>query len=173
MPSKNEKPAAFLDRDGVINIDYGYVYKFKDFKLRQGVIKGLQHLIKKNFHIFIVTNQSGIGRGFFKEKDFHNFNIKMKNFFKKKSIFFSEIKFSPYHPMAKIKRYRKNSALRKPGNLMIRQIKRKWSINMKKSFMIGDKISDKKCAKKSSLYFQYAQKNFYLQVKSILNKKRF
>ena len=64
-----KKPAAFLDRDGVINYDYGYVFKYEDFKLRPGVIKGLRYLKKHNYRIFLITNQSGIARGFFTEKD--------------------------------------------------------------------------------------------------------
>ena len=65
-----KKPAAYLDRDGVINHDSGYIYKYKDFILRLGVIKGLKYLKKNNFRIFIVTNQSGIARGFFYGKRF-------------------------------------------------------------------------------------------------------
>ena len=66
-----KKPGAFLDRDGVINYDTGYLYKYEDFKLRPGVIKGLKLLIKKKYRIFIVTNQSGIAKGLFTEKDFN------------------------------------------------------------------------------------------------------
>ena len=59
------KPAAFLDRDGVINHDTGYVHKLRDFKFRPGVIEGLKLLIKKNYYIFIITNKAGIGKGIF------------------------------------------------------------------------------------------------------------
>ena len=80
-----KKPAAFLDRDGVINYDYGYVYKYKDFKLRPGVIKGLKLLTKNNYRIFIITNQSGIARGFFKVKDVELLHkLIIKNLKKKK-----------------------------------------------------------------------------------------
>ena len=64
------KPAVFLDRDGVINYDSGYVYKKKDFKFRKGVLKGLKYLIKKNYYIFLITNQAGIAKGYYKESDF-------------------------------------------------------------------------------------------------------
>ena len=73
-----KKPAAFLDRDGVINYDYGYICNFKQFKFRPGVIKGLQYLRKQNFKIFIVTNQSGIARGLFTETDLKLFHSKLK-----------------------------------------------------------------------------------------------
>ena len=80
-----KKPAAFLDRDGVINYDYGYICNFKQFKFRPGVIKGLQYLRKQNFKIFIVTNQSGIARGLFTETDLKLFHNKLKKTFIKKN----------------------------------------------------------------------------------------
>ena len=72
--------------------------------------------------------------------------------------------------MAKIKKYRKITNLRKPGNLMIEQIKSRWHTKIKKSFMIGDQVSDKICADRSSIYFEYARENFYDQVKKIVKK---
>ena len=164
------KPAAFLDRDGVINYDTGYVHKIKDFKFRPGVITGLKFLRNKNYYVFIVTNQAGIGRGMYNENQFYELQNNLKEKLQKKDIFFDDINFCPYHPDAKIKKYRKITGLRKPGNLMIKQIENKWHIKRKKSFMIGDKISDKICAAKSKLYFEFAKENFHLQVKKIIKK---
>ena len=164
------KPAAFLDRDGVINYDFGYVYKFEDFKLRPGVIRGLKYLTKKQYRIFIVTNQSGIAKGFFKEKDVKLLHFKIKKKFKILKIKINEIKFSPYHPQGKIKKYKKQSETRKPGNKMIKEIYYKWPTNVEKSFMIGDRRSDMLCAKKSRLYFEYSKRNFFDQIKNILKK---
>ena len=76
-----KKPAAFLDRDGVINHDHGYVSNIKNFNLRFNVIKGLKYLNKKNYNIFIVTNQSGIARGMYTEKDYLQFYKNKRNFF--------------------------------------------------------------------------------------------
>ena len=164
------KAAAFLDRDGVINYDTGYVHKIKDFKFRPGVIAGLKFLRNKNYYVFIVTNQAGIGRGIYNENQFYELQNNLKEKLQKKDIFFDDINFCPYHPDAKIKKYRKITNLRKPGNLMIKQIENKWHIKRKKSFMIGDKISDKICAAKSKLYFEFAKENFHLQVKKIIKK---
>ena len=164
------KAAAFLDRDGVINYDTGYVHKIKDFKFRPGVITGLKFLRNKNYYVFIVTNQAGIGRGIYNENQFYELQNNLKEKLQKKDIFFDDINFCPYHPDAKIKKYRKITDLRKPGNLMIKQIENKWHIKRKKSFMIGDKISDKICAAKSKLYFEFAKENFHLQVKKIIKK---
>ena len=164
------KRAAFLDRDGVINFDKGYVHKIKDFKFRPNVIKGLKFLRNNNYYIFVVTNQAGIGKGIYTEKQFFNLQNYIKQKLQKKDIFFDDINFCPYHPEAKIKKYRKISQLRKPGNLMIKQIRNKWSIKLNKSFMIGDQVTDKICAKSSKLYFEYSKKDFLSQVKQI-NKK--
>ena len=103
-----KKPAAFLDRDGVINYDYGYIYKYKDFKLRPGVIKGLQYLKERKFNIFIITNQSGIARGLFTEKDLASLHSKLKKNLLKNKIKLDEIKYSPYHPDGVIKQFTKN-----------------------------------------------------------------
>ena len=87
---------------------------------------------------------------------------------KKKKITINEIKYSPFHPKGIIQKYRKISNTRKPGNLMIKQVFKKWNTDIKCSFMIGDKNSDKICAKTSNLYFEFAKKNFFEQIKSIL-----
>jgi len=165
-----KKSAAFLDRDGVINYDYGFIYKYENFKLRSGVLKGLKYLKQNKFRVFIVTNQSGIARGLFTEKDLKILHQKIKKKLMRYKIKIDEIKYSPFHPRGKIKKFTKNHKSRKPDNLMIKQILKKWPTNIKKSFMIGDKKSDKLCAKKSNLYFEFAKKNFFYQVKNILKK---
>ena len=164
------KPAVFLDRDGVINQDNKYVYKINDFKLRKGVLKGLQTLVKKNYYIFVVTNQAGIAKNKFSEKEFFKLHKFIKSFFLKKNIFIDDTKYCFHHPKAKIKKYQKNCQYRKPGNKMILNLYKNWDINLKKSFMIGDKLTDEICAKKSQLKFYYAKKNFNIQIKEILNE---
>ena len=164
------RPAAFLDRDGVINYDNGYIHKKKDFKFREGVLKGLKYLIKKGYYIFIVTNQAGIAKGLYTENDLKKLHIYIKNYLYKKNLFFNDVQYSPFHPNGIKKKYKKKSLLRKPGNQMIKNILKNWIINKGKSFMIGDKSSDQLCAKKSKLNFYYAEKNFYKQIKNILKR---
>ena len=107
---------------------------------------------------------------FFSKSDFYKLHNQIKEKLQNKNIFFDDVNYCPYHPKAKLKKYRKKTELRKPGNLMIRQIKKKWHIKYGKSFMIGDKISDKICAKKSKLYFEFAEKNFLNQIKRITKR---
>ena len=169
LRKKIHNKAFFLDRDGVINYDYGYVFKYKNFKFREGVLKGLKYLIKKNYYIFIVTNQAGIGKNIYSEKDFICLHKKLNENLSKSNIFIDDIQYSPYHIKAKIKKYKKKSLMRKPGNMMIEKIKLNWDIDLNKSFMIGDKITDFYAAKKSKLRFFYAENNFYKQIKNIIN----
>ena len=164
------KPAVFLDRDGTINYDEGYTYKFSEFRFRPYILRGLKYLTKKKYLIFIVTNQAGIAKNKFKLKDLLKLHRKLLIYFNRRSIIINDIQFCPYHPKAKIKSYRKKTAYRKPGNLMIKKILKNWNIDLKKSFMIGDRKSDKIAAKKSNLYFEYVKNNFYNQVKSIEKK---
>ena len=169
LKNQFERPAVFLDRDGVINYDYGYVHKIKNFKFRPGVINGLKYLQNKKYYLFIVTNQAGIAKKKFKERDFFKLHEEINKKLKKFNIFFNDIQYSPFHPKAKIKKYRRNSLMRKPGNKMINNIMSNWDLKYRKSFMIGDKITDKLAAKKSKIKFFYAEKNFLKQIKSIVN----
>lgn len=163
-----KKPAAFLDRDGVINHDFGYVHKQKDFKFKKGVIEGLKYLNKKNYLIFIVTNQAGIAKGIFKEEEFFKLQSYVSKKLLKHNVMINDVQYSPYHPKGRIIRYRKKTNLRKPGNQMIKNIFNKFIIDKKKSFMIGDKTSDKKCANKSNIKFYYNERNFKNLVKKII-----
>lgn len=166
-----KKPAVFFDRDNTLIYDKGYTHKIKDLKFKKNALRAIKFLIKKNYYIFLVTNQAGIAKGYFKEKDFYNFQQAMAEKMKKFGIYFHDIEFCPYHPQAKILKYKKKTALRKPGNLMIRSIEKKWLINKSKSFMIGDSISDQETANKSGIYFEYAKNDLLIQVQSIYNKK--
>jgi len=166
IPKYFKKPAVFLDRDGTINYDYGYVHKLRNFKIIPKTLSKLKKLSKKYF-LFIVTNQAGIAKGKFSEKDFLYLHRKLKIFFLKNDIYFNDVKYCPYHPRASVKRYKKNSLLRKPGNLMIKEIFKRWDINKKQSFMVGDKKLDYMCAKKSNLKFFYIKNNLEDTLKNV------
>ena len=164
------KAAVFLDRDGTINYDYGYTYKFTNFKFRPYVLKGLKYLTKKKYLIFIITNQAGIAKGKFKLIDLLKLHKQLKNYLSRKNIIISDIQFCPFHPKGIIKLYKKKSNYRKPGNSMIKRILRKWNVDLKRSFMLGDRKSDELAAKKINLYYEYVKSNFYNQIKKIEKK---
>ena len=130
----------------------------------------LIYLNSKNYLVFIVTNQAGIAKGYFKDSDFHILHKKIKTYLAKKNIYFNDVKYCPYHPNAIIRKYKKNTQYRKPGNLMLKEIFREWDIDIKKSIMIGDKATDELAAQKSKIYFEYNLNNFYKQIKSFVKK---
>ena len=170
MQKMKKKICAFLDRDGVINFDRGYIENFSKINFRKGVIDGLKKISKAKYLIFIITNQAGIAKGHIKYNELMVLNKKLTNFFKKKEIKITKIKFCPHHEKGIIKRYTKKCKCRKPGNLMIKEVFNKWNVDKKKSFMIGDKLKDYQAAKKSKLYFEYAKANFNNQIDKIIRK---
>ena len=163
-----KKPAVFLDRDGVLNYDYGYVYRYQNFKWMKGSIAALKYLNKKDIRIFIVTNQAGIGRGYYKEKDFHNLHLRIKDDLSKKNIFIDDVVYCPHHPKFAKGKYKKKCKCRKPSNKLILDLQKNWNIDMRKSFMIGDKTTDEICARKSKLKFYYRDISLYEQVKILI-----
>lgn len=153
----------FLDRDGVINEDHGYTYKVRDFRFKKNITNFLSRL-SKNYLLFIVTNQAGVAHGKFKLSDMFKFYNHLKFKLSEKNILINDMRFCPHHPNAKIIKFKKKCKNRKPNNGMLQSIINAWNIDIRKSFMIGDKTSDKDSAKKTNLkYFDYS--------KLILNKK--
>jgi D,D-heptose 1,7-bisphosphate phosphatase len=164
--TKFYKPAIFLDRDGVINKDLDHVYKIKDLKYTKNIFTALKRL--PNYYIFIITNQAGIAKGLYTEYDFFKLHNKIKKDFIKKNIYINEVKFCPHHYNGLVKKYKKYCLCRKPGTQMVNEIFYNWNINIKKSLMIGDKVSDLICAKNSNLQFQFVQKNIDTQIKNFI-----
>ena len=172
LPKVIKNKAVFLDRDGVINEDKGWVYKKKDFKILKGVISAIRYLNKNKFLIILVTNQSGIGRKLFTEKQFLNLQNYFYNILKKNNCSYDDIFFCPHHPTKAFGDYKKKCKCRKPGSKMLDDAIKKWSIIKNSSFMIGDKHTDKAAALKAGIKFFFKNKNsLNRQVKYILNKK--
>jgi D-glycero-D-manno-heptose 1,7-bisphosphate phosphatase len=136
--------AIFLDRDGVINKDVGYLHQISEFSFIDGTIEALQYLSSKNFLLFIITNQSGIARGYYSEADFEVLSNWLLSFLKKKKIIITEILHCPHITSD-------NCNCRKPNTGMIDEIKIKYEIDIENSWIIGDKKSDIDCGLKSGI----------------------
>ncbi len=148
------KKVIFLDRDGVINHDKGYTFKIKDFKFKSKIINFLNNY-KKNYIFFIVTNQAGIGKGYYSLKDFYLFHQHLKLKLSEKSIVISDLEYCPHYKKSRNKEFKIDCNCRKPKNLMFKKLVKRWNININKSFMIGDTKKDELFAKKSKLKFKY------------------
>lgn len=137
---------AFLDRDGVINIEKGYVYRIEDFEWVEEAKEAIKHLKDLNYLVIVVTNQSGISRDFYKEEDVISLHKYINSELKKFDTKIDDFYYSPYHPDFKKNKYIELAHLRKPDTGMLELADKKWKMNKKKSFLIGDKKSDIECA---------------------------
>ena len=134
--------AAFLDRDGVINRDKEYVYKVEDFEFLDGVFEACRRLNSLGYKIVVVTNQSGIGRGYFTEADFNRLNEWMVRRFLEEGVTITGVYFCPDHPVHGVGAYKRESAYRKPGPQMLLEAANDHGLDLQASFIAGDKISD-------------------------------
>ena len=166
---------AFLDRDGVINscnLNNGYIGYLKYFKWIRGAIKGIKFLNENNYKVVVVTNQSGIARGFFKIKDIEKIHSYIRKKLKEKGAKIDKIYFCPFHKDGIIKRYKKKSSLRKPNIGMFRLAQKKWNIDRKYSFIIGDQKTDMEFAKKAKIRgYLFNQLDLYKFIKKIILNK--
>ncbi|MDD9269508.1 HAD family hydrolase [Paenibacillus sp. GCM10023248] len=134
--------ALLLDRDGVINIDKSYVYKVEDFEFNEGIFENLLRFQRAGFLLIIVTNQAGIGRGYYTEKDFWELTAWMVKQFEAHGIRMAKVYFCPYHPVHGIGEYKQDAFCRKPNPGMILQAMREFQLDLASSVLIGDKESD-------------------------------
>lgn len=134
--------AIFLDRDGTINVEKHYLHKIEDFEFLPGVMEGLKILQDAGFLLVVVTNQSGIGRGYYTEEDFAQLNEWMINELKDNGIHISRVYYCPHLPDAAIEKYRRDCECRKPKQGMFIQAMRDLDIDLGSSFAVGDKIRD-------------------------------
>ena len=138
--SKNK--AIFLDRDGVINVEKNYVHRVKDFQFIEGIFELCALVQQLNFKIIIITNQAGIGKGYYTTDDFDRLTKWMLAQFRAHGIGVEKVYYCPYHPTEGVGEYRKNSSDRKPNPGMILKAKREFDLDLSKSILVGDKDSD-------------------------------
>ncbi len=161
----------FLDRDGVINKELGYITSFKDFIFLKDVHKAIKYLNEKRFIIILITNQAVIGKGIINENKLKHIHLKMVKSLRKRKAKIDDIYYAPYFKYSKLKKYRINRYDRKPNPGMIIRAIKKWNIDSASSFFIGDKETDKIAAQRANIKFYFKKnKSLYKQIKGILNE---
>ncbi len=141
------KIAVFLDRDGVINQDTGYVSCIDDFHFIDGAIEALQLLKKKGYSLVVVTNQSGIARGYYSEEQFMQLTEWMDWSLADRDVDLDGIYYCPHHPTAGEAPYRQECNCRKPAPGMLLDAARELDIDLAGSYMVGDKAADMQAAR--------------------------
>lgn len=148
MPKKR---ALFLDRDGVINHDSGYTSSTDNFKFIDGIFDLCQAARQLGYLLIVVTNQAGIGRGYYSEQDFLTLTKWMCRRFEAEGVPLTEVFYCPDHPEYGIGDYKKDSFDRKPNPGMLLRAKEKYGIDLFNSIMVGDKVSDMQAAKRAGI----------------------
>lgn len=143
---KSPRPAAFLDRDGVLNVDHDYVYRPDQLEWIAGAPEAVRLLNDAGYLVIVVTNQSGVARGLYGEADVHRFHAHMQEALKAQGAHIDAFYYCPHHPDGKVAAFAVGCRCRKPGTGMFEQAAREWPIDISRSFMIGDKDGDMEAA---------------------------
>ena len=156
MPSRptdsQTRPALFLDRDGVLNEDRGYVSRWEDFAWVEGARETVAAFNRAGWLVIVVTNQSGVGRGYYTEDDMHALHARMGEELAKDGAHVDAFYFAPHHPEAPAEAYRHpDPPDRKPNPGMILRAFADWPIDRERSVLVGDKASDMEAAKRAGV----------------------
>lgn len=145
-----------MDRDGVINVDSGYVGRWQDFRFIDGSLEAMRTLRDNNFELVIITNQSGIGRGLFSERSFLDLSLQMLEYLNQQKIIVRSVYYCPHHVDSIQSRYAKRCNCRKPEPGLILAAAAAYGIDLSRAFLVGDKQTDiqaAKAAKVGTCYF--------------------
>jgi D-glycero-D-manno-heptose 1,7-bisphosphate phosphatase len=143
--------ALFLDRDGVINHHLGYTFTVDNFVFIDGIFEFCHAALQAGYLLIVVTNQAGIGRGYFTEQDFLTLTEWMLGRFEEKGLKITDVFYCPYHPEFGVGKYKKDSFDRKPNPGMLLRAAEKHGLDLEHSIMIGDKDSDMQAASKAGV----------------------
>ncbi len=145
------RPAVFFDRDGTLMEDRDYLSDPKGVRLLAGAARAVRLLKAAGWRVFVVSNQSGVARGFFKERDVRRVMSAFKRLLAARGARVDGCFYCPHHPKGEVARYRKRCDCRKPAPGLVRRAARKFSLDLGSSFVVGDKTDDARLAARAGL----------------------
>jgi D,D-heptose 1,7-bisphosphate phosphatase len=149
--SRRVRGAVFFDRDGTINVDTGYAFRPDDLAFIPGAVAAVKRVNDSGRYAFLVTNQSGIARGYYTESNMHAFHAHMQRHLRAAGAHFDDIRFCPYHPDGTVARYARSSDWRKPAPGMLLDLLSSWPVDRDASFVVGNTQADMRAAEAAGL----------------------
>ncbi len=147
----NRRPAVFLDRDGVLNVDSGYVHRVEDFAWVDGALEAIRRFNELGYWVFVVTNQSGVARGYYDEAAVDRLHRWMAKEAGRTGARIDDFRYCPHHPEGSLAAYARACACRKPAAGMLHDLMSAWPVDREHSLMIGDKASDMEAARQAGI----------------------
>jgi D-glycero-D-manno-heptose 1,7-bisphosphate phosphatase len=151
VPHHVRRPALFLDRDGVVNVDHGWVGTRERFEWIDGACEAMALASRAGWHVFIVTNQAGVARGFYSEAAIEELHSFIREEVRKLGGTVDDIRYCPHHPNGDIEAYRIQCNCRKPAPGMINSLLRTWELDPSRCILIGDKPTDLEAARRAGV----------------------
>ncbi|MCK5423071.1 MAG: HAD family hydrolase, partial [Deltaproteobacteria bacterium] len=143
---KDFKGAVFLDRDGTISEEVGYISNLDQFQLMPKSAEAVKLMNERGLKVIVVTNQAGVAKGYFPEEMVSRVHKKMEKILSDQGAFLDGIYYCPHHPEGIVETYRKKCECRKPASGLLRQASEEHGIDISSSYMVGDKMADVECA---------------------------
>lgn len=173
LPVEVGRPAAFLDRDGVLNEDTGYAFRPDQIRWISGAKDAVKSLNNNGYLVFVVTNQAGIARGYYQESDVQALHLWMNRELASHGGWIDDFRYSPYHPEFDDGRFRDRADWRKPSPGMLLDLMLHWPVDRAGSFLIGDRGSDIEAARAAGIKgYLFDGDDLSVQVSEILSDRR-
>jgi D-glycero-D-manno-heptose 1,7-bisphosphate phosphatase len=151
IPVHRRRPAVFLDRDGVLNEDFGYVGSVERFRWCVDAIAGIKRFNDAGFYVFVVTNQAGVARGYYSETSIEELHRHMQEELRRQGAHIDDFRYCPFHVDGTVPHYARASTWRKPEPGMVLDLLKTWDVDQATSLLIGDRQSDLEAAEAAQI----------------------